>query len=697
MEINGARKFCPTEISMSALIIGFLVMGSGSATAASLFLASDVPAIVTANDPNPVELGVKFNVASAGQITGLRFYKGPQNTGTHTAHLWSATGTLLASATFTNETTSGWQQVNLATPVGIGARTTYVVSYHSNGYYSANNNYFTRAHVASPLTAPSSSSSGGNGVYAYGSTPAFPTSTWLSSNYWVDIAFAAIAVLPPVANNDSGFVTATNVPLAIQNSSLLANDTDPNNLPLSVVGVSGPSNGTVVLTNASTVTFTPTSGYVGPATFTYTIQDTAGGTASATVSLKVQAPAPPIANNDSGFMATQNTPLQIQTSALLANDTDPNGLPLTVTGVGTATNGTVSLSGNIITFTPATGYTGPASFLYTISDSAGLTASATVSLTVNASSCDIAYTASGPIVVQSDNQVISHLKITTTSAPGINTNGHNGVQIKDVVINHSGPNPGIYVNGGSNVSISYADILNTGAPASGAASSSNMMNISCSSSSGLTVSNVRLTSGSSGIYLESCPNNNLSYVEVHDQRGPFPRGQAVQWNASGPGTLTNFSDELTATSWPEDNINVYESSGITISNGLVSGSQNANSPSGDGVMVESSSNTVSVSNVSAIGQSNGCFAIYSGSGNVTFTNSNCRDTFCSGARGNPSSNSLAYTIDPGAAKGNLNMSGSYYNLCNLRNIVWSASQLKVDNLTSSNFTPNAPIRATLCQ
>ena len=191
MEINGARKFCPTEISMSALIIGFLVMGSGSATAASLFLASDVPAIVTANDPNPVELGVKFSAASAGRITGLLFYKGPQDTGTHTAHLWSATGTLLASATFANETTSGWQQVNLATPVGVAAGTTYVVSYHSNGYYSANNNYFTRAHVASPLTAPSSSSSGGNGVYAYGTSSLFPTNSYNATSYGVDVLFKA--------------------------------------------------------------------------------------------------------------------------------------------------------------------------------------------------------------------------------------------------------------------------------------------------------------------------------------------------------------------------------------------------------------------------------------------------------------------------------------------------------------------------
>ena len=117
-----------------------------------------------------------------------------------------------------------------------------------------------------------------------------------------------------------------NTPLTIQTSALLANDTDPNGLALSVTGVSSPSNGTVALTNASTVTFTPTTGYTGPAGFTYTIQDTAGGTASAAVSLTVQAMAPPIANNDSGFMAPQNTPLQIQTSALLANDTDPNRL-----------------------------------------------------------------------------------------------------------------------------------------------------------------------------------------------------------------------------------------------------------------------------------------------------------------------------------------------------------------------------------
>ena len=86
-----------------------------------------------------MELGVKFRASTNGTITGIRFYKGPQNTGTHVADLWSATGTLLATATFTNETASGWQQVNLANPVVVTAGTTYVVSYHTSGYSATSN------------------------------------------------------------------------------------------------------------------------------------------------------------------------------------------------------------------------------------------------------------------------------------------------------------------------------------------------------------------------------------------------------------------------------------------------------------------------------------------------------------------------------------------------------------------------------
>lgn len=70
-----------------------------AATGKGLFSDSDTPAIVTVNDPNPVELGVKFQSSVAGTITAIRFYKGPQNAGTHVGNLWNASGTLLPRPT----------------------------------------------------------------------------------------------------------------------------------------------------------------------------------------------------------------------------------------------------------------------------------------------------------------------------------------------------------------------------------------------------------------------------------------------------------------------------------------------------------------------------------------------------------------------------------------------------------------------
>ncbi|WP_343715859.1 DUF4082 domain-containing protein [Inquilinus sp.] len=260
-------------------------------TTFSLFPGSTTPGTVTVVDFNPVELGVKFSASTGGTITGIRFYKGAQNTGPHVGSLWTSTGTLLASATFTGETASGWQTVTFSNPVHIAAGTTYVAGYSTNGFYSADSNYFASAHSSGPLTAPASGSSGGNGVYTYGTGSPFPTSTYNATNYWVDVTFSSLTSQPPVANNDSGFTATENAPLTISASALLANDTDPNGYPLSITQVSAPTNGTVGFDSASnTITFTPTSGYTGNAGFTYSITDGHGGTASANVSLVVTAP-----------------------------------------------------------------------------------------------------------------------------------------------------------------------------------------------------------------------------------------------------------------------------------------------------------------------------------------------------------------------------------------------------------------------
>jgi hypothetical protein len=166
------------------------VQGSPPVTGATIFSASATPQTITDTDSKSVELGVKFQASTAGTISGIRFYKGPQNTGTHTGALWNSAGTKLASVTFTNETASGWQQANFSSPVSIAAGTTYVASYHAPvGKYSANQNGFATAVTNGPLTALASSSSGGNGVYAYGAASAFPTNTFNATNYWVDVVF----------------------------------------------------------------------------------------------------------------------------------------------------------------------------------------------------------------------------------------------------------------------------------------------------------------------------------------------------------------------------------------------------------------------------------------------------------------------------------------------------------------------------
>ena len=134
---------------------------------------------------------MQFRSDVNGTITGIRFYKASTNTGTHVANLWTSSGTLLTTATFTRESASSWQQVLFSSPVPITSNTVYVAFYHAlNGHYSASLNHFATTGVDSqPLHALANGVSGGNGVYAYGSTSLFPTQTWSTANYWADVMF----------------------------------------------------------------------------------------------------------------------------------------------------------------------------------------------------------------------------------------------------------------------------------------------------------------------------------------------------------------------------------------------------------------------------------------------------------------------------------------------------------------------------
>ena len=158
----------------------------------SIWTAATTPGPVT-NDASAIELGLKFRADNDGFINGLRFYKYAQNTGTHVGSLWSSTGTLLGSLTFSNETASGWQEATFTTPVAVTANTAYVASYHTNtGFYATTNSGFTTGVDNGPLHALANGVSGSNGVYVYGATSAFPAQSFQASNYWVDVIFTGI-------------------------------------------------------------------------------------------------------------------------------------------------------------------------------------------------------------------------------------------------------------------------------------------------------------------------------------------------------------------------------------------------------------------------------------------------------------------------------------------------------------------------
>ena len=133
------------------------------------------PAIVDSGDASSVELGLKFRSDVAGHVTGVRYYKSAGNSGTHIANLWSASGSLLATAQFSGESNSGWQQVTFSAPVLISSGTTYIASYFApTGHYSFDANVFATSAVdAVPLHALASGVDGSNGVYNYGAPALF--------------------------------------------------------------------------------------------------------------------------------------------------------------------------------------------------------------------------------------------------------------------------------------------------------------------------------------------------------------------------------------------------------------------------------------------------------------------------------------------------------------------------------------------
>ena len=192
-------------------------------TLPSLF-TTQTPVNVNVNDgagsAGDYELGMEFTSAKAGQISAIRYYKAPSETGTHVGNIWSSTGALLASVTFSGETASGWQQQTLSSPLTIQANTTYVVSVNANSYFAATFGGLSNTVTNGDLSAVAD---GSNGVI--NATPGlFPAQSPGNSNYFRDIVFNPTSS----PNNHVGTVALSGS--ATQNQTLMANVTDSDGL-----------------------------------------------------------------------------------------------------------------------------------------------------------------------------------------------------------------------------------------------------------------------------------------------------------------------------------------------------------------------------------------------------------------------------------------------------------------------------------
>ncbi len=194
----------------------------------------------------------------------------------------------------------------------------------------------------------------------------------------VTVAVSTPPNRPPVAVDDTATTTKNkSVTIAV-----LTNDSDPDGDPLTITSVSIASNGSVTAA-ATRVTYAPNKNFLGTDSFTYSITDGRGGTASArvTVSVVEGANQKPKAMDDTATTVA-GRPVTVN---VVANDTDPDGDTLAATGVTQPSNGMAVTNGDgTVTYSPNSGFTGADAFHYTVSDGRGGTATARVSVTVQA-------------------------------------------------------------------------------------------------------------------------------------------------------------------------------------------------------------------------------------------------------------------------------------------------------------------------
>jgi len=302
-----------------------------SACPCSLLETTASPQLPNLSDGSPLTLGLKFSPTVDGFITGLRYWRGASNIGTHTGKLYAANGSVLASLTFVDGA-EGWQQLSFASPVAVTAGTTYYASYYSpNGTYAATTNAFVTQLSNPPLVSVDP-----GGVFASGD--AFPNQTFSGTNYFVDVVFTttgSVDTAPSVASVTPA-AGATGVAVTTPVTVAFSGAVNAGSVSVTLTGPGGTSVPGTLAVTAPSATFTPAAALVGNTSYTVTVNASSpGGTAMAPFT--------------STF--TTDTPVTVASTTPAANAT---GVAVAST-VGVTFAGSLSTSSVAITLTPSGG------------------------------------------------------------------------------------------------------------------------------------------------------------------------------------------------------------------------------------------------------------------------------------------------------------------------------------------------------
>ena len=178
----------------------------------------------------------------------------------------------------------------------------------------------------------------------------------------------------PVAADDAA-ETPEDTPVLID---VLANDSDPDGDRMQILSITEPSHGTATVV-AGEVRYAPARDYHGPDAFSYTAGDGGGLTAKATVAVTVLPVNEAPTAADDAAETPEDTPVLID---VLANDSDPDGDRMQILSIAEPSHGTATVAAGEVRYAPARDYHGPDTFSYTAGDGGGLTAKATVAVTV---------------------------------------------------------------------------------------------------------------------------------------------------------------------------------------------------------------------------------------------------------------------------------------------------------------------------